>query len=100
MGSPPRTLIKPHARVEQRVQHVGHDTKNDNEHREDKSERLHSWKIAALNSENQKLAEAVHAEDLLGDDRALKDLRNAERDQRYNRDQAVTQRVPHDHGTL
>src|SRR5688500_14771327 len=64
-GLQPRTLVEPHARIEQRVQHVCDDAEKDNEHREDKRERLYGRKITALNCKDQKLTEAIHAENLL-----------------------------------
>ena len=52
-----------------------------NQHGEDKGYRLHRRQVTALNRDNQILADAVHAENLLGDERAGEDARDAQRNQ-------------------
>src|SRR5260370_40963436 len=75
--------------VEDRVEDVGDQVEEDDEHGKDEEHGRHDRRVAVPDGRHEQLADAGDAEDLLGHDSAAEDRRDPERDERDHRDEAV-----------
>src|ERR1019366_3963918 len=84
------------ARVEPAIEQVGDQVEENDEAGKDEGHPHDHGRVVAQDRVDEQRADAGHAKDLLGDDRAAEDLRHGERHQRHHRDECIANHVLHE----
>src|SRR3546814_2935853 len=84
-----RSQRAPHARVDQEIEHVGHQVDQDDAHRGAEHHALHDRIVAREYGIDDELAEAGDGEDLLGQHSTAQELAEQQRAQRHHRQQRI-----------